>query len=50
MPDGAPMAVLFERPKHATSIVLATVVVSDGVELLAAPPEILTGLVVSTLK
>jgi len=50
MPDGPPMAVLFERPKHATSIVLATVVVSDGVELLCAPPEILTGLVVSTLK
>src|SRR5439155_23340730 len=49
MPEGAPIAVL-ERPKHATSIVLATVVVSDGVEVLAAPPDTLMGLVALTLE
>ena len=50
MPDGAPMAELPERPKQATSIVFATVVVIDGAELVAWPPEALMGLVVSTLK
>jgi hypothetical protein len=50
MPDGAPTALLSERPKQPTSIVLYTVVVMDGVELLAAPPDALMGLVVSTLK
>jgi hypothetical protein len=50
MPDGAPIAALLERPKPATSIVLATVVVIDGAEALADPPEALMGLVVSTLK
>ena len=50
MPDGAPMSELPERPKQATSIVFATVVVIDGAELLARPPEALMGLVVSTLK
>ena len=50
MPDGAPTALLSERPKQPTSIVLATVVVIDGVELLAAPAEALMGFVVSTLK
>src|SRR5882724_12485979 len=49
MPEGAPIAAPLERPKQATSIVLATVVVIDGVELLACPPEALMGLVVSTL-
>ncbi len=50
MPDGAPTALLSERPKHPTSIVLATVVVIEGVELPAAPPDALMGFVVSTLK
>jgi len=50
MPDGAPMSELPERPKQATSIVFATVVVIDGAELVAWPPEALMGLVVSTLK
>src|SRR5437016_11923482 len=50
MPDGAPIAELLERPKAATSIVLATVVVIDGAEELTAPLEALMGLVVSTLK
>ena len=50
MPDGAPMAELPERPKQATSIVFATVVVIDGAEELTAPLEALMGLVVSTLK
>ena len=49
MPAGAPMAEPPARPKQATSIVLATVVVIDGAELLACPPEALMGLVVSTL-
>src|SRR5439155_1353217 len=35
MPVGAPMAEPPARPKQATSIVLATVVVIDGAELLA---------------
>ncbi len=50
MPDGAPMAELPERPKQATSIVFATVVVIDGAEEFTAPFEALMGLVVSTLK
>src|SRR2546428_161351 len=50
IPDGAPMAEPSLRPKQATSIVLAAVVVIDGVELPACPPEALMGLVVSTLK
>ena len=50
MPDGAPIAELLERPKAATSIVLATVVVIDGAERLTAPLDALMGLVVSTLK
>src|SRR5207245_3920161 len=50
MPDGTPTALLSERPKQPTSIVLATVVVIDGVELLAAPPDALMGFVVSTLE
>src|SRR5438876_9297510 len=50
MPDGAPMSELPERPKQATSIVFATVVVIDGAEELTAPLEALMGLVVSTLK
>src|SRR5207244_12350280 len=50
MPDGAPIAEPSRRPKQATSIVLATVVVIDGVELLTCPPEVLMGLVVSTLE
>src|SRR5437763_1839891 len=50
MPDGAPTALLSERPKHPTSIVLSTVVVIEGVELPAAPPDALMGFVVSTLK
>src|SRR5437762_8279369 len=50
MPDGAPMSELPERPKQATSIVFATVVVIDGAELVAWPPEALMGLVASTLK
>src|SRR5947208_4849604 len=50
MPDGAPMSELPERPKQATSIVFATVVVIDGAELVAWPPEALMGAVVSTLK
>ncbi len=50
MPDGAPIAELLERPKAATSIVLATVVVIDGAEELTPPLEALMGLVVSTLK
>src|SRR5207253_6088199 len=49
MPEGAPIAELLERPKPATSSVLATVVVIDGAELLAEPPEALMGLVGSTL-
>src|SRR3989442_11944863 len=49
MADGAPIAKPSLRPKQATSIVLATVVVIDGVELLACPPDALIGLVVSTL-
>src|SRR5207244_1620679 len=40
MPDGAPIAEPSRRPKQATSIVLATVVVIDGVELLTCPPEV----------
>ena len=50
MPDGAPIAEPSLRPKQATSIVLATVVVIDRVELLACSLEALMGLVVSTLK
>src|SRR5437773_3271910 len=50
MPDGAPTALLSARPKQPTSIVLATVVVIDGVELLAAPSKALMGFVVSTLE
>src|SRR5437867_12254775 len=50
MPEGAPIAEPPARPKQATSIVLATVVVIDGAELVACPPEALMGLVVSTLK
>src|SRR5207244_2968768 len=50
MPAGAPIAEPSRRPKQATSIVVATVVVIDGVELLACPPEALMGLVVSTLE
>src|SRR5439155_634801 len=50
MPDGAPIAEPSLRPKQATSIVLATVVVIDGVELLTCPPDALMGLVVSTLE
>src|SRR5207247_1816038 len=43
MPDGAPTSLLSARPKQPTSIVLATVVVIDGAELLAAPPDALMG-------
>jgi len=50
MPDGMPIGELLERPKPATSIVLATVVVIEGAELLADPPDALMGLAVSTLK
>jgi hypothetical protein len=50
MPDGGTICVLPDSPKQATSIVLATVVVIDGAELPACPPEALMGLVVSTLK
>ena len=50
MPDGAPTALLSARPKQPTSIVLATVVAIDGVELLAAPSKALMGFVVSTLE
>src|SRR5947199_307926 len=50
MPVGAPMAEPPERPKQATSMVLATVVVIDGVELLTCPPDALMGFVVSTLE
>src|SRR5437773_925453 len=50
MPVGAPMAEPPARPKQATSMVLATVVVIDGVELLTCPPDALMGLVVSTLE
>jgi len=50
MPVGAPMAEPLARPKQATSIVLATVVVIDGAELLTAPREALMGFVLSTLK
>ena len=49
MPEGMPIAELSERPKPATSSVLATVVVIDGAELPAAPPDALMGLVGSTL-
>src|SRR5204862_2976422 len=38
------------RPKPATSIGFATVVVIDGAERLTAPLDALMGLVVSTLK
>jgi len=50
MPDGAPMSELPERPKQATSIVFATVVVIDGAEELTPPLEALMGWVVSTLN
>src|SRR3989442_1581865 len=50
MPDGTPIARPSLRPKHATSIVLSTVVVIDGVELFACPPDALMGLFVSTLE
>src|SRR5438093_336245 len=50
MPVGAPIAEPSLRPKQATSMVLATVVVIDGVELLTCPPDALMGLVVSTLE
>src|SRR5947207_2996979 len=50
MPAGAPIAEPSLRPKQATSMVLATVVVIDGVELLTCPPDTLMGLVVSTLE
>src|SRR5207249_1313002 len=50
MPEAAPMRAPLERPKQATSIVLATVVVIDGVEELTCPPDALMGLVVSTLS
>src|SRR3989454_1249898 len=50
MPVGAPLAERPARPKQATSMVLATVVVIDGVELLTCPPDALMGLVVSTLS
>src|SRR5207245_2056854 len=50
MPAGAPIAEPSLRPKQATSMVLATVVVIDGVELLTCPPDALMGLVVSTLE
>src|SRR2546426_402971 len=50
MPVGAPIAEPSLRPKQPTSIVLATVVVIDGVELLTCPPDALMGLVVSTLE
>ena len=50
MPTGTPIPWLSEPPKQATSIVLPTVVVIDGAERPAAPPEALMGAVVSTLK
>src|SRR5437773_49097 len=50
MPAGAPIAEPSLRLKQATSMVLATVVVIDGVELLTCPPDTLMGLVVSTLE
>ena len=51
MSDGAPIVWLPARPKMATSLVFATVVVIDGApEEFTWPPEALMGLVVSTLK
>src|SRR5438034_4020556 len=50
MPAGAPIAEPSMRPKQATSIALATVVVIDGVEPVGCPSEALIGAVVSTLK
>jgi len=50
MPDGAPIGEPSARPKQATSIALATVVVIDGVEPVACPSKALIGAVVSTLK
>src|SRR5882724_10737016 len=50
MSDGAPIVWLPPRPKKATSLVFTTVVLMDGAEELARPPEALMGLVVSTLK
>ena len=50
MSDGAPIVWLPARPKMATSLVFATVVVIDGADKLTAPREALMGLVVSTLK
>jgi len=50
MPDGAPICVLPASPKQATSMVLLTVVVIDGVEEPTCPAEALMGAVVSTLK
>ena len=50
MSDGAPIVWLPARPKMATSLVFATVVVIDGADELTAPREALMGLVVSTLK
>src|SRR6266478_1493702 len=50
MPEGAPIAAPLVRPKQATSIVLATVVVIDGVEELTCPPKALMGLAVSSSR
>src|SRR5439155_3576593 len=50
MSDGAPMAELPARPKQATSLVFATVVVIVGAEEPTCPLEALMGAVVSTLK
>src|SRR3989442_15276782 len=50
MSDGAPIVWLPARPKMATSLVFATVVVIDGAGEFAWPREALMGLVVSTLK
>ena len=50
MPEGAPITLLSERPKQATSIVLNTVVVTEGAVLPLASPDALMGLAVSTLK
>src|SRR5439155_23120662 len=50
MSDGAPMAELPPRPKQATSLVFATVVVIVGAEEPTCPLEPLMGAVVSALK
>ena len=50
MPDGAPITVLPDLPKQATSIVFANVVLTEGVVAPFCPAEALMGVVVSTLE